>query len=306
MPCPICSDVNEKETSLDTMRQKVMIECHRCGRFVATDLFLGYRPNDWSPTQIGNASGWVRENPGVELYKDDWDFLKSIRTPSVGDKADKLLLFLARKYPRPNQLIKFHGVGENLSACWGANRDEANFIFHEYLTTYKGFINKPPLGGTEYHITPAGWDYLHSLQQTNTNSQIGFCAMWFDKSLTPLWLEGIEQAIQNAGYDAMRIDKHQHNNRIDDEIIAMIRRSKFIVADFTGNRGGVYFEAGYALGLGLQVIWTVREDELANIHFDNRQYSFIKWSDNAINEFRDNLQYRIEATIGRGPLRPSI
>lgn len=39
-------------------------------------------------------------------------------------------------------------------------------------------------------------------------------------------------------------------NRIDDEIIGRIRASRFIVADFTGHRPGVYFEAGMMLGLG--------------------------------------------------------
>ena len=37
-----------------------------------------------------------------------------------------------------------------------------------------------------------------------------------------------------------------------DRIIAQIRASKFVVADFTRNRGGVYYEAGFALGLGSQ------------------------------------------------------
>lgn len=64
----------------------------------------------------------------------------------------------------------------------------------------------------------------------------------------------MEPAIKDAGYDAKRIDTVHHNNRIHDEVIAMLRRSKFVVADFTGQRGGVYFEAGFALGLGLQVI----------------------------------------------------
>ena len=46
----------------------------------------------------------------------------------------------------------------------------------------------------------------------------------------------------------MRIDRHEHVNKIDDEIIAEIRRARFVVADFThgdtGGRGSVYYEAG--------------------------------------------------------------
>ena len=34
--------------------------------------------------------------------------------------------------------------------------------------------------------------------------------------------------------------------------MAEIRRSRFVVADYTGQVNGVYFEAGFALGLGLR------------------------------------------------------
>ena len=122
--------------------------------------------------------------------------------------------------------------------------------------------------------------------------------MWFSEEVRDLWVQGIEPAIAAAGYQPMRIDRHEHNNRIDDEIMAMIRRSKFIVADFTKERGGVYFEAGYALGLGLQVIWTCRKDALKEIHFDNRQYNFLTWTNDSLGDFAKRLQNRIEATIG--------
>ena len=65
--------------------------------------------------------------------------------------------------------------------------------------------------------------------------------------------------IEDAGYEAVRIDEKEHTNKIDDEIIAEIRRSRFVVADFTqgkdGARGGVYYEAGFAHGLGIEVIF---------------------------------------------------
>jgi hypothetical protein len=85
----------------------------------------------------------------------------------------------------------------------------------------------------------------------------------------------------------------------------LLARTTFIrwstVADFTGERGGVYFEAGFALGLGRQVIWTVREDVLDKVHFDNRQYNFIVWKSSGLDKFAERLGLRIEATVGRGP-----
>ena len=72
-------------------------------------------------------------------------------------------------------------------------------------------------------------------------------------------MEGLRRGIEDAGYQALRIDKKEDVVKIDDEIISEIRRSRFLVADFTqgndGARGGVYFEAGFALGLGIPVIF---------------------------------------------------
>ena len=193
-----------------------------------------------------------------------------------------------------------------LGISYSENSSELNYLFQTYLKYELGYLSLDSIMMSDYFIldhiciTPKGYAYLDSLSSSVTSSQIGFCAMWFDKSVLSIWINAIEPAIKGAGYDPKRIDSHQHNNRIDDEIIAMLRRSKFIVADFTGQRGGVYFEAGFALGLGLQVIWTCKKSDLKEVHFDNRQYNFVTWEDDKLNEFKVALQNRIEATIGRG------
>src|SRR5690606_12537652 len=88
---------------------------------------------------------------------------------------------------------------------------------------------------------------------------------------------GFEAGILEAGYDPVRVDRVEHINRIDDEILRQINASRFVVADFTGHRGGVYFEAGYALGKGIPVFWTCRESDMAHLHFDIRQFNCIDW-----------------------------
>lgn len=69
--------------------------------------------------------------------------------------------------------------------------------------------------------------------------------------------------------------------KICDQIISDIRRSEFLVADFTKQSGGVYFDAGYALALGRIVIWSCREDHVKDLHFDTRQYPRITWTEPA-------------------------
>ncbi|MGB7512184.1 MAG: hypothetical protein WBP54_12970 [Pelodictyon phaeoclathratiforme] len=77
--------------------------------------------------------------------------------------------------------------------------------------------------------------------------------------------------IMEAGYEPLRMDQGEHVNRIDDEIISQINSSKFVVADFTGHQGDVYFEAGYTFGIGLPVFWTCQQEN-KKARTDNCQY----------------------------------
>ena len=303
MNCPICADNNATEYELAGFEKTFQINCRRCGEYIAKDSFMHNAPKNLNADQIGKISGWVYENPQRHLDEKDWKFLTNLPTLSIGEKADKLLIYLSKKFPRPNQQLAYQASGEELSCCYAADRDEGNYLFTRYLKEYKKLISTPLHGGEPIVISPSGWDYLHSLKKVNLESTIGFCAMWFDDTILSLWIDAIEPAIFDSGYEAVRIDRYHHNNRIDDEIIAMIKKSRFVVADFTENRGGVYFEAGYALGMGLPVIWTVRKDDLDKIHFDNRQYSFVVWDDQKMAQFRSDLTNRIKATIGEGSFR---
>ena len=123
-----------------------------------------------------------------------------------------------------------------------------------------------------------------------------FVAMWFDNQMDEIYTNGIKAGIEESGhYKAKKINDVEHNNKICDEIISEIRRSCFVVADFTGSRGGVYFEAGFAQGLGLPVIWTVRNDWIDKIHFDTRQYNHIVYE--SAMDLKVKLSQRISATI---------
>ncbi len=152
-------------------------------------------------------------------------------------------------------------------------------------------------------VMAKGYDEA-SAAGSNGEYEQAFVAMWFDSSMIEPYELGIETAVRAAGYSPMRIDRKEHVNKIDDEIIAEIRRSRFLIADFTSQpaspRGGVYFEAGFALALGKPVIWTCREDLIEHVHFDTRQFNHIVWTDPA--QLRDRLLNRILAVLGQGPL----
>ena len=114
-----------------------------------------------------------------------------------------------------------------------------------------------------------------------------FIAMSFDNSMDKA-RKSIMDAVQSCGYVSMLIDIKEHNNQIND--------SEFVVADLTGQRGGVYYEAGYAVAKNKELILCCREGE--NPHFDVAQINTIFWKDEQ--DLKERLIKRIEATIGRG------
>ena len=102
-------------------------------------------------------------------------------------------------------------------------------------------------------------------QDSNPDSRQAFVAMWFDESTDAAYEDGIRPGIEDAGYNALRVDRTEHINKIDDEIIAQIRRSR-VVADFTqGERmargaGSTTRRVSQPGGLPIPVIYTCRKD----------------------------------------------
>jgi len=142
-------------------------------------------------------------------------------------------------------------------------------------------------------IKESGWLRIEQLNKGIDSHQV-FVAMWFDAAMDEAF-EAIKGSCSKLGLFALRIDKKEYNNEISGEILFEISKSLFIVADVTGQRHGVYFEAGYALGKGKPVIWSCRSDELGKVHFDTRQYNHIVW--NTTEELSRKISDRIKGSI---------
>ncbi len=119
-----------------------------------------------------------------------------------------------------------------------------------------------------------------------------FIAMSFSSEMDKV-RELIMRAIEDKGYKAIVIDEKEHNEQIVPQIFEEIYKAEFIIADLTGHRNGVYYEAGYAKGLGKQVIFTCKADDFENSHFDVKQINTIMWKNEWMLE--EKLRKRIEA-----------
>lgn len=309
------------------------LRCFRCGTYTVTTASFDHActEHEWSATQIANASGWLFENQGGALDEGMLAFLSRLPTPAPKDKADRLLRYCSNLCRGPgteftnyseflddvleqarrmspddtsissgsNIAIKAEHSLPFLSCCSAQDKAEIHFLFTKYLQEHLGFIKTGSSTG-RYVISPAGWDHLSASENPAKTSNEAFIAMWFDEQTNDLLTHALYPGLIDAGYKPIRIDKQEHINKVDDEIVAAIRRCRVVVADFTGQRGGVYFEAGFAMGLNKPVIWVCRDDQVKEIHFDTRQYNFLLWKPGDYGGLKNALKNRIEATVGRG------
>lgn len=122
-------------------------------------------------------------------------------------------------------------------------------------------------------------------------------AFWFDPEIQKIFDDIVKPAIDEVGFLAERVSSSTTSleNKISDEIIGMIKSSRAVIADCTGNRTAVYYEAGYAMGMKIPVIWTCREDQVGDICFDVSQHPFILW--NTQEELADKIVKRLKAIL---------
>jgi hypothetical protein len=284
------------------------VECATCGKYgLDKFVFLTGIPDSRKPA----LSAMARRH--YELTGRPWRITAEDRDETapqvpgrndVPSKVRYLLGYLAQKSRFPGEGIVLNGATD-YPICFAANAEKFGF----YLRYIKnaGFVDEHDSGGHAHHqycLTPGGWQEAGRVP--TLESPHAFVAMSFadDGKFGPLLRRAYDEAIMpavelDAGYEAIRVDRREFLGDIVFEIIARIKESRFLVADVTEHRNGVYFEAGYAMGMGLPVIWMCHKDEMAHAHFDTSHLNHIVWDKPA--ELRKSLGNRIVATIGRGP-----
>lgn len=276
--CHLCGG-HDAQVHVDFPTSMALVSCKRCGDYCISEEATDELSSSTLHGRRYMLSGLARNGPvgehrlritRVALPQ----LLANAPVPTdIFEAADRMLLHLSSK------LAGFDGAIR-------VNRDDYPLIFarspDEYSAVLTHLVETGILRGgasNTYALTAEGWRRLRELRIGATTSDQAFVAMSFAPELQNAWEHGFRPALQAGGYSPVRVDSIPHNDKICDRIVLEIRRSGLVVADFTGQRGGVYFEAGFALGLGKSVVWTCKESDVQNLHFDTRQYRHILWSD---------------------------
>jgi len=250
------------------------------------------------------------DEPLVQLHIDE--FLA--RWPKgVGETLDRILCNLGRSPSSPGMPYRLgprdFSADNCLPALFAQMAHEAKYYLQALAE--QGLILDYP-AQQEVLLTPAGWARIEELQRGRSSPQKpAFVAMWFGDNeraettafMADVYEQHLKPAIEKAGYRAERADLMPHNDFVMDKVLGMIRVAPFVVADFTGNRNGVYFEAGFARGREIHVIHSCRRSHFEQAHFDIKQINTIVWD--TPEQLAEALYHRIVGTLGPGPFAGS-
>jgi hypothetical protein len=233
------------------------------------------------------------------------------------DHAEKPFVFLemiARNLEHKGAFEYFNFNKKHLTWAKIGTENELQKIIHFLLE--KNYVSSGKLGhalleqlneimhSKGLNLTVGGWAAVKE-RNSGINSKKVFIAIKFGWPTTeePLRLEvlrAIQEACDANGFVAQIVNQNT-TGYITDQIIADIKNSRFLIAEYTHHNHGVYYEAGFAKGLGKSVFNLVREDHEKDFHFDVRQVNRRTWS--TATDLKEKLRSWIAASIAENSLR---
>jgi hypothetical protein len=301
MKCVLCHEEDAEGVSI-ARRDAYRIVCPRCGTYDVSGRALAVLPG--SDPDIRLKLTWATRQASelgapLAIFAENFEeFARSVVEPQPPPrKLDQLVLLVGERSPSLGGEVHLH-LFNDWPLVYAKGTTELQGIIHmlEKETPYL-FVREvsPKVRGVR--LTKQGWERFAQLETERPKSTAAFVAMPFASEMKPPYDEGFHPALYDLGYDPIRVDREEYLGKIDDFIVASIRKSALLVADFTGMRTGVFFEVGFGLGLGIHVVWTCREDWLPKLgeHFDTRQFNHLPWKDPA--DLKARLRTRIEAAV---------
>lgn len=287
-----------------------LIDCGRCGRYrittteqhciAAVDLAKRLR-----------LSAWLRERTecGGSIPTIDSQWLETLsdifRELTVMERSDKLLAWLARQTLHPGAQVSLI-PDRDFVVAWAQNTRELGYYVSlmEDRDWARRLNPGPQTSGTPWQmeVRPKGFDYLDGRGGPRPGLLV-FVARQFSEEVDQLYRSVIAPAIDELGWRPYSVQDDHPGERIDAYIMVKIREARFLVADTTGTRPNVLYEAGYAQGLGKEVIWTAPQAVLdaKDLPFDTRQFRHVPYG--SAEQLARGLRAEIEYRIGSGPLK---
>jgi len=158
-------------------------------------------------------------------------------------------------------------------------------------------------------LTYQGWLYWDRIQRTTTNPYGAFMAYQFrsdqsaeeyDDLLYEMINTDLHITLGSIGFDLKDITINQSAGSIDDRLRNTIRSSRFLLAEVSHGNQNVFWEAGFAEGYGIPVIYLCHKSRFANkssMPFDTNHLLCVQWTESTIDHAMIELANVIGATF---------
>lgn len=307
--CQICHTENVLVQSLPTQTSFYIYNCPRCGSFSISFEALQDIDFDEDPSTRAILSYWIRthqSNVLLQLTREKIkDILESTSLPKPREQANNLILWMGNTLTKPQQKTSISLT--SLTSIIGAYDKMNVFYIAEHLSNDHLIVEEDIKIGSipklfKAQLTFKGWERYDELQRLTKDSRLAFMAMQFDNEvLAKIFNKVIKVAVLQTGFEIRKLDEEKRAGLIDDKLRVEIRRSKFLIADLTDENNGAYWEAGYAEGLGMPVIYICEEQkfEEKKTHFDTNHHLTVLWKEDpdSLKLFAEELKATIRETL---------
>jgi nucleoside 2-deoxyribosyltransferase len=308
LPCIVCrTEGCQRELGSHIARY----DCPRCGSFVLTGSAEAVLPDELAkvPLRRSLMSHTIRrmQRPGDRPHKINSNELATFwseRLPTPQQQADNLIRWLGDNQETPYSSLTTPLTV--LAATVGMALDKAGDTqgwrwLGTELQSQEFFREKPSSGGkVSLLLTMKGWERYEELKKTHTESRKAFMAMKFrDEVLHRVVEDCFKPAVARAGFELRLLSDEQPAGLIDNQLRAAILSARFLIADLTYGNQGAYWEAGFAEGLNLPVIYTCEDTHWKEYktHFDTNHMKTIIWDASDLERAGKELTATIRATL---------
>ena len=308
--CPICDNPN-CDFLPGSQWGYPIYDCPRCGSYAVVGTANGILPGLLQNNSINGSvlSHMIRraQRPGepVTIFESDLDgYRNASPLPTPREQVDNVVTWVGVNQQTPAdfapcQIASLAAISGAAIAGPGEGACQwlLNFLEYEKLVEFRP---NEPSGRVALKLTMKGWDRFEELKRDNVTSRVAFMAMQFnDATLEKVLTECFKPAVAKAGFQLRPLNEAQPAGLIDNQIRAAIRRARFVVADLSHDNNGAYFEAGFAEGIGLPVIYTCERQKFTarKTHFDTNHMVTIPWDVKKLEEAGSKLTATIRATL---------
>jgi len=295
--CPICgTNVTRARQNFDN--DMWSIDCPRCLHYeisdsaqLATD--IRGKITKFKTELSGLVNHYSRQEQHLKILTTNLEeLLADPSIPALDDierKGDLLLRYIRQTTNSFGDLLDMD-IRNDASVCFADGHQELAELLR-YLRD-SGWIE---IVSDQWRVklTALGFQYLRS----NHDSRQVFIASWFDDRRDP-YIKAMEQVIDNCGLVPRCIKFEHFSDTIMNQALGEIRRSRAVIVDLTGKRLSVAIETGFALGLGIEMIFVY--DKTVHPDFDELEFYVKHYQCHGYENTDDLAKYVDSAIRARG------